>query len=356
MPIDPQRIRDAQSLLARYFGPTRIARAASLSSPGHDVFLKIETELPTGSFKVRGAIYALSKAIERDGLKAVPHTPLLEVVCASTGNHGAAVAYAAQQAGVKATIFLPADPNPVKAARILALGARIVKAGADLSAAIDAAQDYAERVPAFFLHDASDPDVPAGTATIGAEIVAQLPGVDVIYVPMGDTALIRGVASAAKQARPSVRIVGVVAEQAPAYLLSWRKSGTTEGTDVVQAFRPADMADLKVRTTSINHVVETETCDTIADGLAIRRPLAPNVAAIRELVDEVVAVSEEEMIAAIDLLYTREQVLAEPAGAAATAALLKHPPAARTSVVLVTGGNISPDVRRQTQTVVQNLP
>ena len=89
-------------------------------------------------------------------------------------------------------------------------------------------------------------------------------------------------------------------------------------------------------------VVETETCDTIADGLAIRRPLAPNVAAIRELVDEVVAVSEQEMIAAIGLLYDREQLIAEPAGAAATAALLKHPPAGRTSVVLVTGGNIAP--------------
>jgi len=322
MPIDPQRIRDAQSLLARHFGPTRIARAASLSSPGHDVFLKIETELPTGSFKVRGAIYALAmKLAGGDGLQAVSPAPITEVVCASTGNHGAAVAYAARLLGVRATIFLPIDPNPVKAARIRDLGARLVESGADLSAAIDAAQEHATRAPAFFLHDASDPDVPVGTATIGAEIVAQVPAVDVIYVPMGDTALIRGVASAAKQARPSVRIVGAVADRAPAYLLSWQGAGD---------------------------VVETATCDTIADGLAVRRPLAPNVAAIRELVDDVVAVSEEEMLAAIDLLYTREQVIAEPAGAAATAALLKHPAAARTSVVLVTGGNISPDVRSRT--------
>ena len=322
MPIDPQRIRDAQSLLARHFGPTRIARAASLSSPGHDVFLKIETELPTGSFKVRGAIYALAmKLAGGDGLQAVSPAPITEVVCASTGNHGAAVAYAARLLGARATIFLPVDPNPVKAARIRDLGARLVESGADLSAAIDAAQEHATRAPAFFLHDASDPDVPVGTATIGAEIVAQVPAVDVIYVPMGDTALIRGVASAAKQARPSVRIVGAVADRAPAYLLSWQGAGD---------------------------VVETATCDTIADGLAVRRPLAPNVAAIRELVDDVVAVSEEEMLAAIDLLYTREQVIAEPAGAAATAALLKHPAAARTSVVLVTGGNISPDVRSRT--------
>src|ERR1700704_3629784 len=107
MPIDAQRIRDAQSLLARHFGPTRIARAASLSSPGHDVFLKLETDLPTGSFKVRGAIYSLSMKIARDGLQAVPHRAITEVVCASTGNHGAAVAYAAQLLGIAATIFLP---------------------------------------------------------------------------------------------------------------------------------------------------------------------------------------------------------------------------------------------------------
>jgi threonine dehydratase len=327
--IDPQRIRDAQSLLARYFGPTRIARAASLSSPGHDVFLKIETDLPTGSFKVRGAIYSLSKKIERDGAQAGPHAQSVprihEVVCASTGNHGAAVAYAARLLGVTATIFLPVDPNPVKAARIRDLGARIVEAGVDLSAAIDAAQDYAARTAAFFLHDASDPDVPVGTATIGMEVLDRLPEVGVVYIPMGDTALIRGVASAAKQRHPSIRIVGVVAEQAPAYLWSWRGAGGSgPGAD---------------------GVVETATCDTIADGLAIRRPLAANVAAIRELVDEVIAVSEQEMIAAIDFLYTREQVLAEPAGAAATAALLKRPAAERTSVLLVTGANIAPHLR-----------
>ena len=307
--IDPRRIHDAQSLLARHFGPTPIARAASLSSPGHDVFLKIETALPTASFKVRGALYALSVNLARGAVT--------EVICASTGNHGAAVAWAAQQLGVPATIFLPVNPNPVKAGRIRALGARLVESGLDLSAAIDAAELYATGTGAFFLHDARDPDVPAGTATIGAEIVAQQPDVDVIYVPMGDTALIRGVASAAKQHRRSIRIVGVVAERAPGYLLSWNEGA----------------------------VVETATADTIADGLAIRRPLSANVAAIRELVDEVIAVSDAEMIAAIELLAAREGVIAEPAGAAATAALLaRRMPPPRTSVVLVTGGNIAPDL------------
>ena len=343
--IDQSRILDAQSLLARHFGPTRIARAASLSSPGHDVFLKIETELPTGSFKVRGAIYALSVNLA--------HGAIAEVVCASTGNHGAAVAYAAKRLGVPATIFLPQDPNPVKAARIRELGARIVEAGADLSAAIDAARDHAARSAAFFLHDASDADVPAGTATIGLEIVKQVPDVDAIYVPMGDTALIRGVASAAKQHRASIRIVGVVAEQAPTYLLSWRRAQGSRlrapRASVGQAGLMADRRELNA-----DDVVETATCETIADGLAVRRPLAANVAAIRELVDEVVAVSEQEMFAAIEWLDAREQVIAEPAGAAATAAFLKHRDGdvgrvlqdpAHTSVLLVTGCNIAPGLR-----------
>jgi threonine dehydratase len=332
MRIDPQRIQDAQMLLARHFGPTRIARAASLSSAGHDVFLKLETDLPTGSFKVRGAIYSLSVNVARGVMR--------EVVCASTGNHGAAVAHAAQLLGVPATIFLPAMPNPVKAARIRALGAQIVESGIDLSAAIEAASEYAERASAFFLHDASDPDVPVGTATIGMEIVDQVPAVDVIYVPMGDTALIRGVALAAKQQRPSlahrsITIVGVVAEQAPAYFLSWQESRRPKGSGLT-----AQGSELRA-----DDIVETATCNTIADGLAVRRPLAANVAAIRDLVDDVVVVSEQEMIDAIELLYSREQVTAEPAGAAAMAALLQRPTAARTSVVLVTGSNITPGLR-----------
>src|SRR3954468_9539358 len=127
--IDPHRIADAQSLLARHFGPTPIARAASLSSPARDIFLKIETGLPTGSFKVRGAPYALSVAM-RAGLDAGsstspaqrPHASFAaddlrtgprRVVCASTGNHGAAVAWAAQLLNVPATIFLPVNSNPV---------------------------------------------------------------------------------------------------------------------------------------------------------------------------------------------------------------------------------------------------
>ncbi|HMJ86662.1 MAG TPA: pyridoxal-phosphate dependent enzyme, partial [Vicinamibacterales bacterium] len=200
-------------------------------------------------------------------------------------------------------------------------GARLVATGADLSAAIDAAYAEADRTGAFFLHDATDPDIPAGTATIGTEIVTQLPAADAIFVPMGDTALIRGVATAAKQLKPSIRIVGVAAANAPAYVLSWR------GGDAVS----------------------TDTAHTIADGLAVRRALAPNVAAITTLVDDVRLVEEEELLAAMAHLSSREQVIAEPAAAAATAALMKDSDTTGTIVALVTGKNAAPELLERLQ-------
>jgi len=291
------------------FGPTRLERAASLSAPGRDLYLKLECELPTGSFKVRGAVHSLSVNIT--------NRPLRAVVAASTGNHGAAVAYAGRLLGVPATIFLPSHPNPVKAQRIRDLGATLVETGTDLTAAIDAAREFASAGrDTFFLHDAEDGEIPAGTAQIGREIVEQLPSTSAIYVPMGDTALIRGVAAAVKALQPSIRIVGVAASNAPAYYRSWHE-GTT---------------------------IETESANTIADGLAVRRPLLQNVADIRRLVDEVVLVSEQEMLDAIARLLFDEGVTAEPAGAAATAAWLKLRDPSPAAVALVTGGNIAPDV------------
>jgi threonine dehydratase len=303
----PMALLDEGDASASLVLPTPLPRAVSLERPGCVVYLKNETVLPTGSFKVRGALHSLKTNLARG--------PIPEVVAASTGNHGAAVAWAARAAGIRATIFVPRQPNPVKAARIHALGAGLVEGGADLSAAIDAAYDYARQTGAFFLHDAADSDVPAGTAQIGAEIAAQQPAVECIFVPMGDTALIRGVASAAKRVKPSVRIVGVVAASAPAYLLSWRDG----------------------------RVVETATADTIADGLAVRRPLVQNVMAIRQLVDDVRTVTEQEMLSAIRHLHAHEAIIVEPAGAAAAAAFMKDGSASAVTVLLVTGRNIAPD-------------
>src|SRR6185295_5462085 len=134
----------ARRLLAAHFGPTRLVPAPSLGNPDRAVYLKLECELPTGSFKVRGALYSLAVNLERRALD--------EVVAASTGNHGAAVAYAARLFGVRATIFVPDHPNPVKAARIVDCGAELVEGGKDLTEAIDRAAIYAHDRRAFFLH------------------------------------------------------------------------------------------------------------------------------------------------------------------------------------------------------------
>ncbi len=307
-------IREAQKFLAKYFAPTRLIAAPFLSrSTGKNVYLKLETELPTGSFKVRGAYYALARRMKREGVR--------EVVASSTGNHGAAVAHAAKAFGIAARIFLPANCNPVKRGRIAALGAAIVESGrSDLASAFQLAAEYAKQPAVYFLNDATDANLPAGPSTIGCEILEQLPRVTAILVPMGDTALIRGIAAAAKQIARYVKIIGVQAERAPAYYLSW-KAGKAVGT---------------------------ETCDTIADGLATRTPEEANVREVMSLVDDVVLVSEEEMLRAIATLLVEEHVVAEPAGSASTAALPKSgDDCGDCPVLIVSGANISREVLKR---------
>jgi threonine dehydratase len=307
-------IREAQKFLAKYFAPTRLIAAPFLSQrTGKNVYLKLETELPTGSFKVRGAFYALAERMKKSRVK--------KVVASSTGNHGAAVAYAAKEFGIPARIFLPANCNPVKRGRIASLGAVIVESGgSDLASAFELASEHAKQPGVYFLNDATDADLPAGPATIACEILEQLPKTTAILVPMGDTALIRGIAAAAKQIAPSVRVIGVQAERAPAYYLSWKEG----------------------------KVVGTETCDTIADGLATRTPEVANVRDVKNLVDDIVLASEEQMLKAIETLIVEEHVVAEPSGAASTAALLKSSEGCGDNpVLIVSGANISREVLKR---------
>src|SRR5216684_2228983 len=257
-------IREAQKFLAKYLAATRLIPAPFLSQTvGKNVYLKLETELPNGSFKVRGALWALAQRLKRG--------PVQEVVACSTGNHGAAVAYAAKEFGIKARIFLPANCNPVKRGRIVALGAAITESeDSDPASAFALVAEYAKEPGVFFLNDASDEDLPAGPATIGCEILEQLPGTSAIVVPMGDTALIRGIAAAA------------------------------------------------------------------------------NVRDVKSLVDEVVLVSEEQILRAIETLLLEEHVIAEPAGAASTAALLQISSGYGDNIALVVSGtNISREVLKR---------
>ena len=305
MPNDTQ-VNDARELLRQFLKPTRLVQAERLGNATTKIYLKLETDLPTHSFKPRGALYALMKNLQQRSIGGV--------VAASTGNHGAAVAYAARLAKIPATIFLPQNANPIKRARIITLGATVEEVASRAGALADAAASFAEEHNYYFLNDASDDLVPAGTATIAAEILEELPAPDVLIVPMGDTALIRGVAAEAKRRRPAVKIVGVQAAEAPSYFRSWHE----------------------------DRVVTTETCNTIADGLATCVPLEHNVRVIRELVDEVCLVSEDELLYGIRTLLFAEHVVAEAAGAAATAAYLQNQAAyaGRTVVLLVTGANI----------------
>jgi len=311
--LTQDQIRRASEFLRKHFAPTRLVDAPSLSKPdGARVRLKLESDLPTGSFKVRGALFALSVRLERG--------PVKEVIASSTGNHGAAVAYAAKLLAVPARIFLPQNANPVKKAKIAELGAKIVEHGRDGSEAFQAASGYAKHEGVYFLDDATDAELPAGPATIACEIFEQVPETDAIYVPMGDTALIRGIASAAKYLRAGVRIVGVQAERAPSYYLSWKK----------------------------RQVVTTETCDTIADGLATRTPNEANVRDVVELVDDIRLVTDNELLASVRHLWLHEHIIAEPAGAASTAAFLQAAaPAARHVALIVSGANIAAEVMKR---------
>lgn len=312
-------IERARVFLDRHFTRTRLEPASSLTRRvGRPVLLKRELDLPTGSFKVRGALFALWTRLQE--------RPVSEVVASSTGNHGAAVAYAARQLRIPATIFLPHAANAVKRQRIADLGARIVEHGADIAEAAAGAADHQRgHEDIYYLNDATDPALPAGPATIGWEILDDCPACAEIYVPVGDSALIRGVAAAVHARQPALRVIGVQAEAAPSYYLSWREG----------------------------RAVATQTCHTIADGLATRTPVEANVRALREAVADMRLVTEQQLRAAIEHLAAHEGVVAEPAAAATVAALvsgLDDAPGAAPAlgdqpiVLLITGGNLAPGI------------
>jgi threonine dehydratase len=312
-PLTMERVRAAQSMLRQIVPESRLAGTDKLSSQGDGwVYLKLESEGPTGSFKVRGAYHAIDVRQKRMNGK------LPGVVTSSTGNHGAAVAYAASRLNVASRVYLPENPNPAKKARIADFGAEIIEVGSFLEETRQHAAKFAQESGWYNIVDGSDPEMLPGTATIACEILDKLTRADVIFVPVGDSTLIRGVAFAAKQLRPEIRIVGVQAEYAPAYALSFAKG----------------------------HAFSTDCSDTIADGLAVRITSEENVREMATLVDEFVLVGEEEMLRAMRHLMIQEHVIAEPAGAATTAAFLKTQAqyVNKMAVLVVTGSNVTEEL------------
>lgn len=312
-PLTMERIRAAQEILEQVVPASPLVSSSKLCRPGDGwVWLKLENTGPTGSFKLRGAYHAIHARQQQLRGK------LPGVVTSSTGNHGAAVAHAARLLHLPARIYLPENPNSVKKARIAESGAEVVEAGQFLEETRKHAAKFAAESGWYDLVDGVDGEMLAGTATIGCEILDQLPGTDAIFIPVGDSTLIRGLAFAAKHLRPAVKIVGVQAERAPAYALSFSKG----------------------------HAVSTGASDTMADGLAVREASAENVRQMATLIDEFVLVSEEEMLAAVRHLLMEEHAIAEPAGAATTAAFLKSAKAyaQKTVVLLVTGSNVTEEI------------
>jgi threonine dehydratase len=287
---------------------TPLERSESLSAQaGADVRLKLECWQPTRSFKVRGACNAL--ALLDPGARA------RGVVTASAGNHGQAVALAARQLGVDATIFLPASAPELKRRRVLQYGARLDSTAADYDEAEARAREHALGSGAVFVHAFSDAAVIAGQATVGIEVLADLPEVRDVVIPVGGGGLIAGAGAVLKQLAPEVRVVGVQSTQTRA---------------MYEAFRAGRVVDVPIP-------------PTLADGLAGCTDTHAFELA-RQVTDELVLVEEVEIAAAIAALYHSDGVVAEGAGAVAAAAVL----AGRVrltgpAVLLVTGGNIDGD-------------
>jgi threonine dehydratase len=266
---------------------------------GRPVHLKAETLQRTGSFKIRGAVNkigSLSDAERRAG-----------VVAASAGNHGQAVAWAAREAGIEATIFMPAETPMAKVEPTRNYGARAELTGATFEDAVTAAVAHVEETGATFVHPFEDPDVIAGQGTIGLELVEQLPELATVVIPIGGGGLASGIGLTLRALRPDVKLVGV------------------------QAASCAPLAG------------GTQFGYTIAEGIAVKYPGELTSRLLGNLLETIVTVTDEEISQAIVLLTERAKLVVEGAGAAAMAALLaSRVPGDGPTIAILSGGNIDP--------------
>jgi threonine dehydratase len=278
---------------------------------GADVHLKLETFQRTGSFKIRGAtnkIATLAEAEQDAG-----------VVTASAGNHAQGVALAATRIGVDSTIVMPEHAPVSKVEATRNYGAEVVLYGDDYDEAAERAHEIERAEDRVYVHAFDDEQVMAGQGTIGLEILEELPDAETVLVPIGGGGLIAGIATAVKAKNPDARIVGVQAEGASSVADSLQKG----------------------------EVVERDSVDTIADGIATRKVGTKTFAVIQERVDEVVTVSDEETAVALTTLLERSKTLVEGAGAVALAALLEEKfdyEEDETVVPCLCGGNIDMNV------------
>ncbi len=276
------------------------------AASGANVWVKHENHTPTGAFKVRGGLVHMARLRARNpGIKGV--------IAATRGNHGQSIAYGARANGIDAVIVVPEGNSTEKNAAMQAFGAELVVHGHDFQAALEYAEGLAdergiEMIPSFAV------ELAHGVATYGMELLTAAPEIETLYVPIGLGSGITGCIAAREALGLKTEIVGVVAENAPAYALSFARG----------------------------EAVSTNSADTFADGLACRVPAADAVPIICEHAARVITVSEDEIRAAIRLYFSATHNLVEGAGAAALAALLQERAAmaGKTVGVVLSGGNI----------------
>ena len=302
----------ARPVVARVADVTPMESSRFLSTVlGAPVYLKCENLQRTGSYKIRGAYNRMSKLTDEE--KACG------VVTASAGNHAQGVAFAARELGIKATIFMPVGVALPKLQATRDYGADVILRGHTVTEPLLAAAAYAKETGAILIPPFDHADVVTGQGTLGLEILDQVPDLETVIVPIGGGGLISGVASALKQRATRegrhIRVIGVQAANAAAY--------------------PPSL--------EAGEAVEVAIGQTIADGIAVAKPGLLNFEIIRDVVDEIVTVSEDDTARALLVLLERAKLVVEPAGAVAVAAILAGKvTAAGPTVAILSGGNIDP--------------
>ena len=306
--IGVEEIREAARLLDGVVRVTPMESSRPLELlVGGPVKLKCENLQRTGSFKIRGAYTRI--------FRLTPQEKAAGVVAASAGNHAQGVALAAAMLDIHSTVFMPVGASIAKLAATRAYGADVHLSGETLDEALVQARAFAARTGAVLVHPFDHPDIVRGQGTVGLEILEQCPEVRTVVVSAGGGGLLSGVAAAIRPLRPDVRIVGVQAEQAAA----WPGS--------LKAGKPVRLMQMA----------------TLADGIAVGEPTDLTFGHVRDMVDEIMTVSEDQLSRAMLLCLERAKLVVEPAGVAAVAAIMADPSRFEPPVVaILSGGNIDP--------------
>ncbi|MFO0678946.1 MAG: threonine/serine dehydratase [Polyangiaceae bacterium] len=312
----PIRFEDAlaaRNRLRTYLHPTPFRNYATLDEVvGHGirVFVKHDNHHPTNSFKVRNALSVLS-ALSPEGRR-------IGAVAASRGNHGQGLAWAGQLLGVPVTICVPVGNNPEKNAAMRGLGAEVIEEGADYDASVAVADRVTRERNARLVHSSNDAQVIAGAGTATLEMLEQEPELDALVIAIGGGSLAVGAMTVARTLKPSLEVYGVQAEGASAIFESWKRG----------------------------EIVVHDRADTFADGLATRRPYELTFPALQDGLRGFVTVSEAELAEAVRVLVKTTHNLAEGAGAAGLAGLVKLRPAlaGKRVGVILSGANVASDV------------